>query len=139
MEEISIIEVEVSRLIFDETAKTPVVILKEKGGNRLLPIWIGQFEANAIAFALEGVKVERPLTHDLITLILEGVGARVEKIVINELKNNTFYARIVLKMDNSILSIDARPSDSIALALRAKAPIYVAESVLMESGTTELM
>ena len=138
MEEVKIVEVEVSRLIFDETAKTPVIILREKGGKRLLPIWIGQFEANAIAFALEGVKAERPLTHDLITHILEGVGAKVEKIVINELKNNTFYARIVLRMDNSILSIDARPSDSIALALRVNAPIFVAESVLMESGTTDL-
>jgi hypothetical protein len=133
-----VIEVQVARLVFDETIKTPVVILKEVGGDRILPIWIGQFEASAIAFALEGVEVERPLTHDLIKLILDGIGASVEKIVINDLRNNTFYARIILKVNHSLISIDARPSDSIALALRTKAPIFVAEDILTQSGTQEI-
>jgi len=138
LSEPSAIEVQVARLVFDEAIKTPVVILKEIGGDRILPIWIGQFEASAIAFALEGVDVERPLTHDLIKLILDGIGATVEKIVINDLRNNTFYARIILKVNQSLISVDARPSDSIALALRVKAPIYVVEDILTQSGTQEM-
>jgi len=138
LREPAIVEVQVARLVFDEAIKTPVVILKEIGGERILPIWIGQFEASAIAFVLEGVDVERPLTHDLIKLILDGIGATVEKIVINELRNNTFYARIILKIDQSLISVDARPSDSIALALRVKAPIFVVEDILTQSGTQEI-
>jgi hypothetical protein len=133
----NIIQVHVSRIVYDESVQTPIVILKENDGNRILPIWIGHAEASAIAYALEGVKVERPLTHDLIARIIVGVGANVEKIVINQLKENTFYARIILRMDSRIISIDARPSDSIAIALRTNAPIFVSRDVMEESAREE--
>jgi len=132
-----VVPVEVSRLVYDESIQTPVVILKENQGKRILPIWIGHAEASAIAYAMEGVQVERPLTHDLITRILLGVGAKVEKIVINQLKDNTFYARIILNTDTGMVSIDARPSDSIAIALRTNAPIFVSKDVMDESAREE--
>lgn len=132
-----IVPVEVSRLVYDESIQTPVVILKENNGKRILPIWIGHAEASAIAYAMEDVQVERPLTHDLITRILMGVGAKVEKIVINQLKDNTFYARIILDLDSGVVTIDARPSDSIAIALRANAPIFVSRDVMDESAREE--
>ena len=125
-----IVEVKVSKLVLDETLGTPVVVLKEVDGERLVPIWIGPAEAHAITLALERVKPERPLTHDLLKAVLDGLGAEVLKIVINELKNNTFFARIVIRCDSQLLSVDARPSDSIALALRTGSPIYVAEDVI---------
>jgi len=117
-------------LALDGNSNTPVVLLKEVDGERILPIWIGPAEANAIAMVLEGVKIERPLTHDLMKTIIEGLKAKVSKIVITDLKENTFYAKIYLIREQSIISIDARPSDSIALALRTKSPIYVDEVVL---------
>jgi len=129
----NVVKVEVAKLVFDESVQTPVVILKEVEGSRLLPIWIGHSEASAIAFALEGIHAERPLTHDLIKRILDGLDVEVIKIVINKIVNNTFYARIILKRNSTILSIDARPSDSIAVALRTNAPIYVSESVLQQN------
>ena len=136
------VEVKVSGLGFDKTTKTPVVLLKELEGDRVLPIWIGPAEADAIARALEGVKPERPLTHDLMKSVIAGLKAKVTKIVITELKENTFYAKIHLESQNTneksktLTNIDARPSDSIALALRVEVPILVAEEIFLSGGTS---
>lgn len=129
------IEVKVSGLALDAT-NTPVVLLKEINGDRVLPIWIGHAEASAIAMVLEGVKTERPLTHDLMKSIIVALHIKVTRIVISDLKENTFYAKIFLESDGSIFSIDARPSDSIALALRIKVPIFVADEIMQSSGTS---
>ncbi len=128
-----IVEVSVSKLVLDESLHNPVVVLREIRGKRVIPIWIGHAEASAIAFALENIKPERPFTHDLLKSVIEGMEGKVKKIVINDLDNNTFFARIIIEMDSKLISIDARPSDSIALALRVNAPIFVADEV-MEQG-----
>ncbi len=106
------------------------ILLKETNGNRRLPIIIGAFEAQAIALEIEGIKPPRPLTHDLLKNVIDNVGATVAEVVIDELRENTFYAKIILEMSTLTNEIDARPSDAIALAVRAQAPIYVAESVM---------
>jgi bifunctional DNase/RNase len=111
-----------------------VVILKESTAERYLPIWIGPAEADAIAVQLQGIAVPRPLTHDLLQSIIGALGARIDHIVVNDLRNDTFFARIILKVDGSDMEIDSRPSDAIALAVRAKAPIYADESVLDKAG-----
>ena len=128
-------EVKVSGLALD-TTNTPVVLLKEIDGDRVLPIWIGHAEASAIAMVLEGVKTERPLTHDLMKSIINALKVKVTRVLISDLKDNTFYAKIFLESNGSIMSIDARPSDSIALALRIKAPIFVADEIMQSSGTS---
>lgn len=112
----------------------PVVILKEKGGELSLPIWIGFLEANAISVVLEGVKTPRPLTPDLLCSIIDRIGARVDYIAINDLRNHTFYANIALNANWMQMEIDARPSDAIAIALRVGAPIYVEKAVLEKVG-----
>jgi bifunctional DNase/RNase len=111
-----------------------VVILKEKDADRYLPIWIGPAEADAIAVRLQEVAVARPLTHDLLRSVLDALGAQVSCIVVNDLSNDTFYARIVLEIDGRSLEIDSRPSDAIALAVRVQVPIYADESVLEKAG-----
>jgi bifunctional DNase/RNase len=111
-----------------------VVILKEKETNRYLPIWIGASEADAIAVKLQGVSVPRPLTHDLIQSIVDAMGARVNSIVVSDLKNDTFFARIVINIDGKQMDIDSRPSDAIALAVRVQVPIFAEESVLDRAG-----
>lgn len=111
-----------------------VAILKEKGGELYLPVWIGFLEANAISVILEGAEVPRPLTADLLCSIIERMGAKVDYIVITDLRDHTFYARIILKTDWQRMEIDARPSDAIAVALRVKAPIYVEKTVLEQAG-----
>jgi len=111
-----------------------VVILKEKESDRYLPIWIGPAEADAIAVQLQEVAVARPLTHDLLRSVIETLGAGVHHIVVNELANDTFYARIVLDVNGGVLEIDSRPSDAIALAVRTKAPIYADEAVMERAG-----
>ncbi|MEW6685300.1 MAG: bifunctional nuclease family protein [Candidatus Edwardsbacteria bacterium] len=110
--------------------QNPVVLLREINGETVLPIWIGPAEATAIAAALQDVKIERPLTHDLMKTIIEGLKAKVTKVIISDLKDNTFYAKVILEKEESFISIDARPSDSIALALRTKSPIFVSLKVL---------
>jgi hypothetical protein len=132
----AMVEMKVSGLGLDKNSDTPVVLLKEADGERVLPIWIGHAEASAIAIALEGIKVERPLTHDLMRAIIEGLKAKVTRIIINELKDNTFFAKIYIEKGKSIVNIDARPSDSIALALRTSVPIFVAQDILSSSGTS---
>jgi len=111
-----------------------VVILKEKGSSRYLPIWIGANEADAIALKLQNIELSRPLTHDLLQSVISGLGAKVEYIVVSELKEDTFYARLSLTVDGTKLDIDSRPSDALALAVRVKAPIFAEESVLEKAG-----
>jgi bifunctional DNase/RNase len=127
-----IVEVKINGLAMDERTNSPVVILKELDGERVLPIWIGENEAKAIALELSGKKFARPLTHDLLMSVIVGLRARVERVVISELRDNTFYAVVLVQRDSDFVSIDARPSDSIALALRAKAAIFVADELLAE-------
>jgi bifunctional DNase/RNase len=111
-----------------------VVILKEKASDRYLPIWIGPAEADAIAVKLQGVAVPRPLTHDLLSSVIESLGALVNSIIVNDLKNDTFYARVILDVDGKQVEVDSRPSDALALAVRTGVPIYADESVLDKAG-----
>ncbi len=124
------IEVTVSKVAIDVNSKMPVIVLKEKGGDKTLPIWIGLFEAQAIALALENVKPPRPLTHDLAKSLIEKLNGRVDRVVISDLRQNTFYARILMRRNGEALQVDSRPSDAIALALRLKVPIFIDETVL---------
>ncbi|MFZ5436423.1 MAG: bifunctional nuclease family protein [Bacillota bacterium] len=128
------IEVTVERVAVDPQGDQGVVILKAPNGT-LLPIWIGLLEATAIALELEGVKPLRPLTHDLLKTILDVLGASVERVSITELRDSTFFGEVVLAVDDAHIPIDARPSDCIALALRAGAPIMVDEEVMKEAGS----
>lgn len=111
-----------------------VVILKEKMTDRYLPIWIGAAEADAIAVKLQGVSVPRPMTHDLLNTIVDVLGASVNSIVVSDLRNDTFYAKVVLNVDGGQMEVDSRPSDAIALAVRVDAPIYAEEGVLDKAG-----
>ena len=111
-----------------------VVILKEKAAERYLPIWIGPAEADAIAVKLQGATVPRPLSHDLLHSVIGALGATLNSIVINDLRSDTFYAKIILKVDDGQMDIDSRPSDALALAVRTDSPIYVEESVLDRAG-----
>ena len=111
-----------------------VVILKEKVAERYLPIWIGAAEADAIAVKLQGVTVPRPLTHDLLQSVIDTLGATINSIIVSELKNDTFYAKIILNVDRGQMEVDCRPSDALALAVRTDAPIYVEEAVLDKAG-----
>ena len=124
------IEVKVAHLGLDRATNTPVVILQEKEGERVLPIWIGPAEASAIAMELAGVKFSRPLKHDLVKQIVVGLGADLQRVVISRVKENTYYAELHLHRDDHVIQIDARPSDSIAVALRLKAPIFTEEGLL---------
>jgi hypothetical protein len=133
-----LVEVVVWTLALDQKSRTPVVILKEASGDRKLPIWIGPPEANVILMDLMGRKFPRPLTHDLLQSILKGLQARVQRVEICDLIENTFFAKIVVEHAGGILSIDARPSDSIALALKAKTKIY-AEAKLFSDELDRLL
>lgn len=124
------IEVTVSKVAIDVNSKMPVIVLKEKDGDKTLPIWIGLFEAQAIALALENVKPPRPLTHDLAKSLIDKLNGRVDRVVISDLRHNTFYARILMRRNGEPLQVDSRPSDAIALALRLKVPIFINETVL---------
>jgi len=114
----------------DRTTNTPVVILQEQEGERVLPIWIGPAEASAIAMELAGVKFARPLTHDLLKQVILGLGADLRKVIITQVKDNTYYAELHIYRGDAVIQIDARPSDSIAVALRLKAPIFTSENLL---------
>lgn len=131
-------EMVVKGLTLDPLTNMPIIILRDVPGQKALPIWIGVFEANAIALEMEKVSTPRPMTHDLIRNILEGMKAKVNRIVINDLKDNTFYATIYIAQNNSEVVIDSRPSDAIALALRVEAPIFVAKKVLDEAKSIDL-
>ena len=124
------IEVRVAHLGLDRTTNTPVVILQEQQGERVLPIWIGPAEASAIAMELAGVKFARPLTHDLLKQVIVGLGAELRKVIITRVQDNTYFAELHMYRGDQVVQIDARPSDSIALALRLKAPIFTSEELL---------
>jgi bifunctional DNase/RNase len=126
------VEVELLSLAIDEKNQYPVVILQTLDGSRRLPIWIGPPEASAIAMEVAGKKFQRPLTHDLLVSVLKGLQAQVRRVEICDLKDNTFYARITIEAGGQILSIDARPSDSIAVALKTKAKIFASEELLTD-------
>jgi len=127
------IEMKVNGLAIDSTSKMPVVILTDNEEKRFLPIWIGVYEADAILVALEDIKVPRPMTHDLIKLMLETLQVEVDRVVIHDIKENTFFAKIHLLSGDKEFEIDSRPSDAIALALRTEAGIFVSETVIMEA------
>ena len=129
------VRVELSRIIIDEKRQDQVIVLKEKDGDRQIPIVIGFMEASSIKIKISGVDVPRPMTHDLLVNVMEVLGGRLERVVIDKLVNNTFHAKLEIKsMDGSIKMIDSRPSDSIALAVRFKAPIFVSDEVLQKSS-----
>ena len=111
-----------------------VVILKEKMAKRYLPIWIGPAEADAIAVKLQGVNVPRPLTHDLLSSVIDSLGAAIDSIIVSDLKSDTFYAKILLNIDGEQIEVDSRPSDALALAVRVEVPIYAEEAVLDKAG-----
>ena len=124
------IEMSIKGLMVDPITNTPIVILRDKDGQRVLPIWVGIFEANAIALQIENVTTPRPMTHDLLRNVIQDLKATVQKIVVCDLQENTFYALIYLASNGDTLTIDARPSDAIALALRTRAPIFVEDTVI---------
>lgn len=123
-------EVTVASLGLDRASGAPVVILREKEGERILPIWIGPGEASAIAMELAGVQFARPLTHDLFNAVVRGLGSAFVRVLITKVVDNTYYASLVFRRDDEFISIDSRPSDSIALALRAEAPIFAEDRLL---------
>ena len=131
------VEMSIRGLMIDPVSNMPIIILKTSDENAVLPIWVGIFEANAIAMQLEDVTSPRPMTHDLLKNVIEGLHARIERVVISDLKENTFYALIHLTRNGDAMAIDARPSDAMALALRAKAPIFVEQAVLDKSASPD--
>ena len=131
------VEMTIKGLMVDPLTNMPIVILKDTDEKKVLPIWVGIFEANAIALEMEQVSTPRPMTHDLLKNIIEGFQAQVARIVVNDLKDNTFYAVITINLNGNEVLIDARPSDAIALALRVNAPIFVDEKVIEEAKSIE--
>ncbi|MGE3512028.1 MAG: bifunctional nuclease family protein [Vicinamibacterales bacterium] len=132
------IEMTIKGLMVDPDTNMPIVILRDKDGQRVLPIWVGLFEANAIALQIENVSTPRPMTHDLLRNVIADLKATVQKIVVCDLQENTFYALIYLALNGDTVAVDARPSDAIALALRTKAPIYVEDSVIDNAKTVNI-
>lgn len=130
------VRMQISGLMVDPVTNMPIVILKDEDNRHILPIWVGVFEANAIALRVEEIIPPRPMTHDLLHDLLSTLGAEVRRVVVSDLRDNTYYATVELQMGDTKYSIDARPSDALALALRADAPVFVEESVLKlaESG-----
>jgi bifunctional DNase/RNase len=125
-----LVEVEVTSLGLDKASNTPVVILRERDGDRLLPIWIGPGEASAIAMELAGIKFSRPLTHDLLNTVVHSLGSELLRVLITRVEENTYFASLIFRRNGELISIDSRPSDSVALALRASAPIFAADGLL---------
>ena len=128
------VEMRIRGLMMDPVTNTPIVVLKDVEGESVLPIWVGVYEANAIALEIEKVTTPRPMTHDLLKNVLTGLGAAVHKVVVTELKDDTFYAVIWAERDGDVISIDSRPSDALALALRVDCPIFVDDEVLRVSN-----
>jgi len=131
------IEMTIKGLMVDPITNSPIVILRDKEGQRVLPIWVGIFEANAIALQIENISTPRPMTHDLLRNVIQDLKASVQKVVVCDLQENTFYALIYLALDGDTVAIDARPSDAIALALRTRAPIFVEDTVLDSAKTVD--
>lgn len=124
------IEMTIKGLMIDPITNMPIVVLRDVEGERILPIWVGVFEANAIALQIESVQTPRPMTHDLLRNVISDLSATVDRVVVCDLKESTFFASIMLRLESGVIAVDARPSDAIALALRAHAPIFVEESVI---------
>ena len=133
-----LIRMTVRGIALDPITNMPIIILKDMEEKRALPIWVGIFEANAIALELEKIATPRPMTHDLIKNILDGLGATVQQIVVNDLKDNPFFAVIEVSYNGNTVNIDARPSDAIALALRVNAPIFVTEKVVSKAKSMDI-
>jgi bifunctional DNase/RNase len=132
------LEVAVKGLTFDPITNVPIIILKDVSGNRMLPIWIGVFEANAIALEMEKVSTPRPMTHDLVKNIFDVMKGRMVRVVVDNLMDNTFYATIYVDYHGEELQVDSRPSDAIAVALRASIPIFVTQEVMSQAQSFEL-
>jgi bifunctional DNase/RNase len=124
--------------MIDPMTNMPIVILRDEDGQRTLPIWVGPVEANAIALQIENVAPPRPMTHDLLRNLLAGLDARLERVIISDLKDGTFYAYLELIRDGEVVFVDARPSDALALSIRTKAPVFVDTSVLDQARTVEI-
>jgi bifunctional DNase/RNase len=133
------VEMRIRGLMMDPATNMPIVILKDVNGNAILPIWVGVYEANAIALEIEKVATPRPMTHDLIRTLLLGLDTGVRKVVVSELRDDTFYAVIWLERDGKLISIDSRPSDALAVALRLDCPIYVEDAVLNSSKAASVV
>jgi uncharacterized protein len=131
------IEMTIKGLMVDPITNMPIIILRDHDGQRVLPIWVGIFEANAIALQMENIATPRPMTHDLLRNVIQDLSGTVRKIVVSDLKDNTFYALIYVETPAETIAIDARPSDAIALALRTQAPIFVEESVIDNAKTVD--
>ncbi len=127
------VEMKIRGLMMDPMTNMPIVVLKDLAGEAVLPIWVGIYEANAIALEIEKVTTPRPMTHDLVKILLMGLDASIRKVVVSELKDDTFYALIWLERNGELISVDSRPSDALALALRHDCPIYVEDRVLQTS------
>jgi bifunctional DNase/RNase len=125
-----LIEMTIKSLLIDPVTNQPIIILRDESGGRQLPIWVGLAEANAIALQMENVATPRPMTHDLLRNVIEDLDGRVQQVVVTDLKDNTFFALIHLDVRGETVTVDARPSDAIALALRTRSPIFVEESVI---------
>jgi bifunctional DNase/RNase len=133
------IEMIIKNLMFDPVTNLPIIILRDKDGHHMLPIWMGLLEANAIAIQIENVASSRPMTHDLLKNVIEDLNADIKKIVVHDLKGNTFYALLYLEVNGETVAVDARPSDAIALALRAKAPIFIDKKVIENAKKLDLV
>ena len=131
------IEMTIKGLMVDPITNSPIVILRDREGQRVLPIWVGIFEANAIALQIENISTPRPMTHDLLRNVIQDLKASVQKVVVCDLQENTFYALIYLGLNGGTVAIDARPSDAIALALRTRAPIFVEDTVIDTAKTVD--
>ena len=131
------IEMTIKGLMVDPITNMPIIILRDKEGQKVLPIWVGIFEANAIALQIENISTPRPMTHDLLRNVIHDLNAAVQKVVVCDLQENTFYALIYLTLHGETVAIDARPSDAIALALRTRAPIFVEEAVIENAKTVD--
>jgi bifunctional DNase/RNase len=131
------IEMTIKGLMIDPVTNMPIVVLRDAGGERVLPIWVGVFEANAIALQIENVQTPRPMTHDLLASVIGQMAGHVARIVVCDLRDNTFYASIIIQLAGQDLAVDARPSDAIALALRAGSPIFVDEVVFQRTQQAE--
>ncbi len=131
------IAMRIKGLVVDPVSKMPIVVLEDPQTDRILPIWIGVFEANAIALTIENIPTPRPMTHDLLKSFLEKLQVAVEKIVVNDVRNNTFYAMIYLRYKDQPMVIDSRPSDAIALALRVNSPIFVEDNVVQKAQSVK--
>jgi bifunctional DNase/RNase len=130
------VEMKIRGLMMDPVTNMPIVVLRDLSGDTVLPIWVGIYEANAIALEIEKVTTPRPMTHDLIKTLLLGLDTQMKKVVVSELRDDTFYAVIWLERSGNLISVDSRPSDALALALRHDCPIYVEEKVLQTSRTS---